>query len=413
MGLEQRKWIRMAAIGLSLGLGAAPLAGCDTIIPALSSQVKQEGDTGTTATDAEATDLPATETSAEASASDAVWVDMTPSPPESESPAVAASVAPTSAPPSDPTPNAALQPGGEVPPLVATSAAPGEIPIPGDAIVIASSLNVRMEPDSKSEIVWGLFANAHVKVIEDAGEWYRIRVGDVIGYVKKEFLAPSDGQLKPTTETIAFYDDVAGAFKSVEKSFYWVIYGGNPRRFDGKLPAQCFEYDKSGTLLVSNYVKDIAKKMGRALYQSDVYSVNCYFGQYYPSAKKEDGTVYETGIHEGIDFGGPALDSTFYALTDGEVIAVNDSNDNKEYAWIAVETDGHTVFYIHQRRSYVNVGDKVKKGDRLGDQGDIGAPGASHVHVAVSKGRTETFARSKDTELTDDPPYEFWKNQGY
>lgn len=287
----------------------------------------------------------------------------------------------------------------------------GNATLPAYGVVIADSLNVRAEPTTQAELVGGVFQGHNMEILAQEGEWYQIRANGIVGYVKAEFVKIIGEKLTTTSGDIYFYDALADEFKTVNKTFYWATFSRQPRRFDAKLSSDDFDIDTQGKVTISADIQQLTNKMGQALYKSESFSVNCYFGQYYPSEKNEEGIAYETGIHEGIDFGGPALDAPFYSLTDGVVTSVNIPDGNGEYAWIAVETGDYTVFYVHASSSEVKTGDTVIKGGLLGKQGDKGAPDSYHVHVELVKGKADHFNYSKDTELINDSPYDFWREQ--
>ena len=280
-------------------------------------------------------------------------------------------------------------------------------------MVAVSSLDVHVAANSASDVGGKLNRSTRVQIVGQVDRWYYVRTQNIEGYVLGEYIQPVNDVVRPETASILFYDSIAQRYVDVEKTFYWAQFEGKPRRFDGKLPPQVFRVDEGGLFQISDEVQATTKNMARALYNTDAPRVTCYFGQYYPSATREDGMVYETGIHEGIDFAGPAMDAEFYSLTDGTVTSVQVGTDHAQYNWIAVYTGDLTVFYIHNTSSFVQVGDAVTKGQRLGTQGDYGSQGAYHVHVEVVNGDAETFNRSKDAELVDDSPYDFWKSQGY
>lgn len=284
--------------------------------------------------------------------------------------------------------------------------------LPARGVVIASSLNLRAAAHSEAQVIAGLVMGDVLVVGQQMGDWYHVSSNLGEGYVNAEFVRLDGEGLKLQRENLLFYDDPAGEFTYAEKEFYMASWSGQPRRFDSKLSPGDFGWE-GDIAVVHPDIQAMAKNMARQLYQSEQYSVNCYFGQYYPSAARDDGTVYQTGIHEGIDFGGPALDAPFYSLTDGVVTSVQDGSDRDQYNWIGVQTGDMTVFYVHHSTSYVTVGQTVQKGDRLGLQGDNGARGAYHVHLELVQGNAAAFHRSKNTVLENDSPYDFWRGQGY
>lgn len=101
------------------------------------------------------------------------------------------------------------------------------------------------------------------------------------------------------------------------------------------------------------------------------------------------------GGHSGVDLqtkdaaGAATADRDFYSLTAGEVISAG----GDDYNTIAIYDSGDdkTTLYIHGRDVYVNIGDTVEPGDKLGEQGNLGlgyanATTAEHVHVEVREG---------------------------
>lgn len=288
----------------------------------------------------------------------------------------------------------------------------GSFALPARGVITSSSLNLRAAANEQSMVVGSLAQGDSFTALSQAGDWYYVdcKLGE--GYLAAQYTRLDGEGLKPQREALRFYDDVAGQFVTVEKEFYMASWQGQPRRFDAKLSPADFGWE-GDMAVVHPELQEMAQRMARSLYQTEGARVTCYFGQYYPSATGEDGSVHQTGIHEGIDFAGPDMYAPFYALADGVVTSVQDGEDRDQYNWIAVKTGDVTVFYIHHYQSSVSVGDTVAKGDKLGLQGDNGARGAYHVHLEVVQGDAASFNRSKDTVLVDDPPYDFWRSQGY
>ncbi len=91
----------------------------------------------------------------------------------------------------------------------------------------------------------------------------------------------------------------------------------------------------------------------------------------------------------------PNRDGRFYSLTSGEVIRA-DPGDWNTVSVIAVynATEDATVLYLHASSVYVEAGDEVEIGDRLGRQGNTGLfenndIDRSHVHIEVRDGETD------------------------
>ena len=95
---------------------------------------------------------------------------------------------------------------------------------------------------------------------------------------------------------------------------------------------------------------------------------------------------YEGG-HSGYDVAHEDIDARFYSLTAGEVINVVPPTDNREdISYIAVYNEEHekTIFYLHPSRVYVEEGEDVEVGTRLGRQGNTGKNTTGHhVHLEV------------------------------
>ncbi len=53
---------------------------------------------------------------------------------------------------------------------------------------VDSSLNVREQPDTNSDIVGKMQNDAGCEILEDDGEWLKIESGQVTGYVKAEYI---------------------------------------------------------------------------------------------------------------------------------------------------------------------------------------------------------------------------------
>lgn len=114
------------------------------------------------------------------------------------------------------------------------------------------------------------------------------------------------------------------------------------------------------------------------------------------------------GGHSGIDMqtkdvaGAATADRDFFALTAGEVISAGGDNFNT----IAIYDSGDdkTTIYLHARDVYVNIGNTVSPGDKLGEQGNLGLgyannTTAEHVHVEVRDGYRTGSACGADTTI--------------
>ncbi len=68
--------------------------------------------------------------------------------------------------------------------------------------VKASAVRVREKPDTNSNIITNVYENDIVEVLEDNGEWCKIKSNNLLGYVKKEFLSLSSKNIADSNSTI-------------------------------------------------------------------------------------------------------------------------------------------------------------------------------------------------------------------
>lgn len=100
---------------------------------------------------------------------------------------------------------------------------------------------------------------------------------------------------------------------------------------------------------------------------------------------------YKKGVHDGIDLVGAGYTLAWeVAHSDGVVVALrNDCNsfeDGSYGNYIKLKhDDGYFTFYAHgaYKTNQVNIGDKVKKGDRLQYMGNTGMSYGAHLHFEV------------------------------
>lgn len=95
----------------------------------------------------------------------------------------------------------------------------------------------------------------------------------------------------------------------------------------------------------------------------------------------------DTRFHKGVDFVG--TDKTIIAPIDGVVqrsTIITDKN-NPTWEWgnyIRLDTeDKHLLYFCHLSKRTVKVGQKVKKGDVIGIEGNTGYSFGSHCHFEV------------------------------
>lgn len=74
---------------------------------------------------------------------------------------------------------------------------PEDLPVIRTAYVNADSLKVRQEPNTSSAVIDSLTRNAQVSIVEELDGWYRIKIGNQIGYVSATYI--SDERSEETT----------------------------------------------------------------------------------------------------------------------------------------------------------------------------------------------------------------------
>lgn len=91
-----------------------------------------------------------------------------------------------------------------------------------------------------------------------------------------------------------------------------------------------------------------------------------------------------TEIHKGIDISVP-LGTPIYATADGRVIAAMRNGPYGNYVRINHNTEkyGYATRYGHMNKILVKKGQKVKRGDIIGEVGNTGMSTASHLHYEV------------------------------
>lgn len=67
---------------------------------------------------------------------------------------------------------------------------------------VDSSLNVREQPDTSSDIVGKMQRDAGCEILEDDGEWLKIESGQVTGYVKAEYIITGDAAVAKAQEVM-------------------------------------------------------------------------------------------------------------------------------------------------------------------------------------------------------------------
>lgn len=95
-------------------------------------------------------------------------------------------------------------------------------------------------------------------------------------------------------------------------------------------------------------------------------------------------------FHEGIDISGTGYNSPIYAALDGEVIAAGWGGylgNNAGYNVVIKHDNGYYTGYAHMSmQPIVKVGDRVIRGQQIGNMGHTGWADGTHVHFCVYVG---------------------------
>ncbi|WP_208430827.1 MULTISPECIES: M23 family metallopeptidase [Aeromicrobium] len=103
------------------------------------------------------------------------------------------------------------------------------------------------------------------------------------------------------------------------------------------------------------------------------YTLTARFGQ--------QSSLWSSGAHTGLDFAGPS-GSKLVAMASGTVTSAGYSGAYGNRTVIKL-ADGTEVWYCHQSRIVVNVGDKVSPGEVIGYSGSTGNVTGPHLHLEV------------------------------
>ena len=145
------------------------------------------------------------------------------------------------------------------------------------------------------------------------------------------------------------------------------------QRDDIEQEIQDLEADKSGNLSGMPSAE-------HGLLSYPVKEVNISQGYGKTSYSKK---AYKSGVHNGLDLTGSS-GTTLYAAGNGKVV---DTGNLGRYAygkWVAIDHgNGIVTLYGHMSSIGVSAGDKVSKGDKIGNMGSTGYSTGNHVHFSV------------------------------
>lgn len=95
---------------------------------------------------------------------------------------------------------------------------------------------------------------------------------------------------------------------------------------------------------------------------------------------KKPGKMWSKGYHTGVDFAVP-VGTDVIAVADG---VIENANWGKAYGTQLVQkVDGGWVIYAHLSKALVKPGDKVKKGQHIGESGNTGNSSGPHLHFEM------------------------------
>jgi len=98
------------------------------------------------------------------------------------------------------------------------------------------------------------------------------------------------------------------------------------------------------------------------------------------TAYKKKGPHWSKGYHTGVDFAVP-VGTDIIAVADG---VIENANWGKSYGTQLVQkVDGGWVIYAHLSKALVKAGDKVKKGQHIGESGNTGNSTGPHLHFEM------------------------------
>lgn len=124
--------------------------------------------------------------------------------------------------------------------------------------------------------------------------------------------------------------------------------------------------------------------MALSPFESNRYRVTSPYGQRTINGASQ--------FHNGVDLvgeGGTAVCS----VCDGKVVSSTIITDKSNRTWewgnyVCVESDGKRIYYCHLASRSVQVGDMIKKGQRIGIMGNTGYSLGAHLHFEVRKNNT-------------------------
>jgi murein DD-endopeptidase MepM/ murein hydrolase activator NlpD len=98
------------------------------------------------------------------------------------------------------------------------------------------------------------------------------------------------------------------------------------------------------------------------------------------TAYGKKGKMWSKGYHTGVDFAVP-VGTDILAVADGKI---ENANWGKSYGVQLVQKiEGGWVIYAHLSKALVKPGDKVTKGQHIGESGNTGNSSGPHLHFEM------------------------------
>lgn len=107
-----------------------------------------------------------------------------------------------------------------------------------------SNLNVRSTPDISSKVIGNLGKNTQVDIIEEIGDWYKIKMDSSYGYVYKKYIKIQENTKTEEKQIIQN--------KYVNKDKVWKINFNKEIQFDDSIKNEIKVCDKDGNLVVTD-----------------------------------------------------------------------------------------------------------------------------------------------------------------
>lgn len=101
-----------------------------------------------------------------------------------------------------------------------------------------------------------------------------------------------------------------------------------------------------------------------------------------PYGRRKNPITYKMHEHKGIDIAGKE-GSPVYAYDSGEVIAVSSDKISGNFVVIKHEEEYMISSYSHLSKQLVQVGQKIKQGDKIGLVGSTGRSTGPHLHFRL------------------------------